>query len=632
VVEKNAQDSKLFDTFIQDSSAIIGNLNKILIELETGPEREELVHDAFREIHSLKSEAAYLHLDEIAKNAHDFESKLSAVREGKTPLTPDLINTFFSTIDTLQTALQGILKKAAHHGDEGKNREDGARAGDEKEALPSAGVPAVPAENGGEQLLFSEFEKALLQEARLRGERFYRVVCELEENIPMKFPRVFLLINNLELLVNVIMINPQPENLDEDETELTIYFTTAIEEKKIYDALNVDEVRRVQIAALDYGTYLITQVEEDITAQTGESVPEPSYLRIETAKIDDLVTAVGELQLRVGRLGKNPKQENEVAKVHELADELRRILRTIRLVPVKSESNRLRRFARDFSKTCGKQIQFSLIGGSIEVDRALLEMIVELLIHLIRNSIDHGIENPNDRTAAGKEETAHVVVAAVESETQLVFQIIDDGRGVDKDSLFTEEEDDSDLFSLLSRPGFTTSEQVTDYSGRGVGLDIVRKKVAGIEGAEARMISRFGEGSVVTLAFPGGFALNRLLLIKAGEKTVAVPKRGVGSIETIESDGYTSDDEGSLLYKGLPVFTLKGRLHFRNTLPDEPYALVMQHLNTKAYLLAEEVLFEKEVPETQFKLSDEVGPHLYRVSIGEVLQDFFYLHPAFIAQ
>jgi two-component system chemotaxis sensor kinase CheA len=605
VVEKNVQDSKLFDTFIQDSSAIIGNLNKILIELETGPERKELVHDAFREIHSLKSEAAYLHLDKIAKKAHDFESKLSAVRDGQTPLTPDLINTFFSNIDILQAELQTLLKKASYR--ESENRP-------------------------GEHILFSEFERALLREARLRGEKFYRVVCELEENIPMKFPRIFLLINNLELLVNVIKIIPQPEKLEEDETELTIYFTTSIEEKKIYDALNVDEVRRVQIAALDYGTYIITQVEEDIADGGRESVSEPSYLRIETAKIDDLVTAIGELQLRIGKLGKQLKHEKEVVKVHELTAELRRILRTIRLVPVKSESNRLRRFARDFSKTCGKKIQFSLIGGSIEVDRALLEMIVELLVHLIRNSIDHGIESPTERAAAGKEETGHVVVAAVQTETQLVFQVIDDGKGVDKDTILTEEDESSDLFSVLSRPGFSTSEQVTDYSGRGVGLDIVRKKVTGIEGAEARMCSRSGEGSVVTLVFPGGFALNRLLLVRTGDKTVSVPKRGVASIETIEKNSYTSDDEGGLLYKGLPVFTLRGRLHFRNTLPDEPYALVLQHLNTKANLLVDEVLFEKEIPESQFKLNDEVGPHLYKVTVGEVLQDFLYLHPELVAQ
>ncbi len=605
MVEKNVQDSKLFDTFIQDSSAIIGNLNKILIELEAEPGREELIHDAFREIHSLKSEAAYLHLDEIAKKAHDFESQLSAVRDGKTSLTPDLINTFFSNIDTLQAGLQALLKKTPYQKDENRP---------------------------GEHLLFSEFEKALLCEARLRGERFYRVVCELEENIPMKFPRIFLLINNLELLVNVIKIIPQPEKLEEDETELTIYFTTSTEEKKIYDALNVDEVRRVQIAALDYGTYIITQVEEDIAVGARETVPEPSYLRIETAKIDDLVTAIGELQLRIEKLSGQLKQEKEVAKVHELTAELRRILRTIRLVPVKSELNRLRRFARDFSKTCEKKIQFSLIGGSIEVDRALLEMIVELLIHLIRNSIDHGVESPEERETSGKAETGCVVVAAVQTEAQLVFQVIDDGRGVDKDAIHRDEDESSDLFSILSRPGFSTSEQVTDYSGRGVGLDIVRKKVTGIEGAEARMVSRSGEGSVVTLVFPGGFALNRLLLVRTGDKTVAVPKRGVASIETIENEHYTSDDEGGLLYNGLPVFTLRGRLHFRNTLPNEPYALVVQHLNVKANLLVDEVLFEKEIPESQFKLNDEVEQHLYRVSVGEVLQDFLYLHPELVAQ
>ncbi len=625
VVIENSREKHLQETFLEDSGTVVNRINKNLLQLEKNPRDIELIHNTFREIHSLKSEASYLRLNDLTQEAHRFETVLGDIRDGKKRINEEILNRLFSQLNNIQEKVKSasnlVTRKITGNNEttpfESAEEQGETTPMEEREmAVPKKGIP-----------LFTDFEKELLQEASERGEKLYRCVCELEEDTSMKFPRVYLLINNLELIVNVVKIVPDIEEVESAGNILEIYYTSSMSDEKVNEALNVDEVKRIQIASLDFDSSIVKTIETETHPETPiDEKGESAYLHVETGKIEDISGYVHELQLRINNL-KGPGQESsDLENMRRLAGNLDRVLKTIRLVPLKTEFTRMYRLVRDTANRFQKKVDFFDCGGDIEVDRTVVDLLSEILLHLVRNALDHGIEGPQKRVAQGKPETGTVFVAAHSEDRRLIIQVLDDGQGVAIGKELSSEE----LLQEITRPGFSTKEEKTDSSGMGVGLDIVNKKITRIEGAALRMITRSGEGTVFTIEMPDNYAVTTLLLARCGDITVGIPKKNIESTTLIDPSLFRKDNKGGLTYQGHPVFTVDGRVCMSDKQSEENFALFLSYMDSSAYLLVDEVLFEKKIQDSQLKIDIEFKPHIHSSYIGNEKVDFFYLNPDLI--
>ncbi|MEW5814193.1 MAG: ATP-binding protein [Spirochaetota bacterium] len=639
-------DSRLNAAFLEDGATIVASLNKILLELEKNPESPDLINRVFRNIHSLKSEAAYLHYDELKNISHEIETCLEDIRNGRRTVDKPMIDDLFRGVDSIQKILDKISKTF----EPSVFRMDDAAAETISTTESTANQAAIhtPAEKSAADFPpINDFEKKLLEEARERGEKFYRMICTIDETSPMKYPRVYLLINNLEVLVNVIRTIPPLDTVDEALfSEVTVYFTSALCEKDILSAVNIDEITRIQLASLDYDTFLLKEVVRDTSApDTGEKAA-GSFVRIEAGKLDNLMSFIDELQFRLIRLSKEVSSAGidknltiNLKSLSDLAEGLEGLLRDVRLVPLEREFGKLYRFVRDLAQKLDKKIEFSTKGGEIEIDRKVLDLLSDPLVHLVRNAVDHGIETSLEREQQGKPQTGRIFVSAMKNNEKLVLQIMDDGRGISRNEILLhakklsipiQNEESADILALITSPGFSTKQTPDDLSGRGVGLDLVYQKIKQDLAGELRMNSREREGTVFTISIPAGFSLLRLMLVRCGNLTVAIPKRNILKALTLKTDFFHHDETGLLWYENYPVFTVHGKVFTKGSLPREEYALIINHLGTKACLLVDEFLFEKDIPENLLTLDTELSPHVYNISLGKRKLDFNYLSPSVI--
>jgi chemotaxis protein histidine kinase CheA len=279
-----------------------------------------------------------------------------------------------------------------------------------------------------------------------------------------------------------------------------------------------------------------------------------------------------------------------------------------------------------------------LSGGEIEVNREVSEIISEILHHLVRNAVDHGIEKREKRIEKGKPETGIIVVSAVNRGRTLVVQVIDDGRGIDIEKIRKAAEQHGTagvtitkerMLGFLSEPGFSTKGEITDTSGRGVGLDIVSKKIHHIEGSSFRMVTAVGEGSVFTIEIPKGLRITDVVLVLCGGMTLAVPKKRIVSSLPVDKTKFRTGKNEELFYDEYPVFSHKGRVFASEQPQKEEYALILKQADKMYCLLADDVLFEKEIPESQMSFGNEISTGVYTVTINNNKTDFYYFDPVF---
>lgn len=612
---------ELIAKFQEDSSSIFRNMNRILVTLERVPDNIDLIHDAFREVHSLKSEAAYLQFDVIAQRAHMLESELDSIRKKEKIVDSRLIGEFFKKVDELQMLAENVTPPVV------KKKPDDNRAADIDEAA------------GGE--VFDSFENRLLDEARDRGELFYRIHCEIDRQSPMKIPRLFLLISNLELEANVIKVDPTPDRMAEDDHEITIFLTSALGEHELNNLLNVDEIERTSITVLRYDSRDIELPKKSPPLLSDVSTEkEPSLIRVETNRIDDLVSHVDELQHKIFNLERTGRMEKDIEEIKTLISNLESILRTVRNVPVKQSFRGLDRFVRDLCMDTGKTVELMTIAGEMHVDREVSEMITEVLVHLVRNAVDHGIEEAEHRAGSNKPEKGCILVHAAQRIQSVVLQVIDDGRGIDPTVIHEKvnsrsqetgwtDTNNRNLIDVLSEPGFSTKGEITATSGRGVGLDIVNKKIKKVEGASFRLVTRPGQGSVFTIEMPKDIRMMEVVLVFAHKRTLAIPKKRIIDSAPLDRTQVHTGRNGELYYRGYPVYSDKGRVFSKEPAPEEQYVLFLQAADKQYCLFVDDILFEKEIPESQFYLGKEISPDVYSVYIKNRQADFYFFDPTF---
>jgi two-component system chemotaxis sensor kinase CheA len=554
-----------------EATDLLAQLESSLLELEASPEDAECVGQVFRQMHTIKGSGAMFGFDRIATFTHVIETTFDLVRSGKLKVSPELITTTLRARDHIKSLLEAEF---------GGPTPDLAieqvllgcyqRWAGLEAPLAAAKVETGPA--GGELATFRIHFRPPA-DAFLRGINLVLLLNALREmgactvvGQTRELPELGSLNpEHCYLYWDIELRTRESENtirdtfiFVEDDSELTIERLAEQEPNRGPDVVQVAvesptpmAERPVEANLAHPGGAPAASAEQErvkqITAERAKA-QESATIRVAAEKLDSLVNTVGEMVTAQARLSQlaaaagDPELDFAVEELERLTGRLRDDTMSIRMLPIGATFSRFRRLVRDLCRDLGKEIELVTEGGETELDKTVIEQLNDPLVHIIRNSIDHGIESPEVRRAAGKPARATVRLSAVHSGTHVLVRITDDGAGLDRARILAKaverglvpggvELPDSEVFSLIFRPGFSTAAAVTEISGRGVGLDVVQRSIQALRGSvDVRSVP--GQGTTFTLKLPLTMAIIEGLLVEVGEQQYVMPMCNV--VECVE--------------------------------------------------------------------------------------------------
>lgn len=551
-----------------------------LVELEKSPNDVAIIQEVFRVMHTVKGGAATLGLREAVDVSHGMENILDKIRSGERVLTSDLMDVLFQAVDWLKEWKSALSEKR----ETPPNKDLVEKI---RKAASEGAAPVSPADSAGavsrQSTEMPDAALKKLEAAVKEGKTVYELTARFRPDTPLLSVRCFQILTLVEEVSEVIASLPSMEDIENDKAaDILIVYISAEdggEEAKGIALANQDvvEATLVKHQAVKKSEAGKPAQVQDVPAikrsELGKTV------RVDVGLLDFLMNMVGELVIdrtRLSQIATQLMREGETAgagsELSSLASHLQRTstelqegIMQARLLPVKSIFSKFPRMMRDLSQRCGKQIDFEMVGESTELDRTVLEAIDDPLIHILRNSVDHGIETPDVRAAAGKSPKGRVALSAQHEENQVVVRVEDDGAGIDAEKvrrsairkgMLTEEAaqklTEKEALELIFMPGFSTAEKATEVSGRGVGMDVVRANLEKVNG-QIEVKTKLGHGTLVTLKLPLTLAIMRALLVKCREAVYAIPTSSVEEVLAMDSMAV-----GSI--QGKPAMNVRGRV------------------------------------------------------------------------
>ncbi|MBJ6122356.1 chemotaxis protein CheA [Sphingomonas mollis] len=515
--------------FRVEAGELLDQVEQDLLDLGHRLTDAALVDAVFRSLHTLKGSGAMFGFDALAAFTHHCETAFDRVRKGLAPATAELVAVILSAQDHMRALVDGDAPRA--DGDAILARLEAAIA--DGADLP-VGAPVV-AGGGGWRLSF-----ALPVDAMANGTNPLMLLDELRELGPCT------IVARTDTIPPLDDLTPTDCHIGWDVTFAGAVTREAIEDVFIFVMDDMEMTLAPLDAAADEVTPdvdlpPVTDVARadpvSVAAKAGESV------RVPAERLDTLMDRVGELVIAQSRLSQLAGQDGGLAlrsvseEIERLAGELRDTMMVLRMVPVATLFGRFRRLVHDLARDTGKAIELVTEGETTEVDKTVVERLFDPLVHLIRNSCDHGLETADQRLAAGKPEAGMVRLSAHQAGGEVVITIRDDGRGIDRTRVRAKAEangliepgavlGDQELLQLIFAPGFSTAAQVTNLSGRGVGMDVVKRTIESLRGT-IDVASIDGEGSTITLRIPLTLAIIEGLLVRVGEGRYVVPLASV---------------------------------------------------------------------------------------------------------
>ncbi|MGG1255958.1 chemotaxis protein CheA [Bacillus velezensis] len=592
--------NQYLDVFIDESKEHLQTCNEKLLLLEKDPADLQLVHDIFRAAHTLKGMSATMGYTDLAHLTHLMENVLDAIRNGEMPVTSDWLDVLFEALDHLEEMVQSIID-----GGDGKRdiSEVSAKldvnAVHETAASAETAEPPASIQQASTEWNYDEFEVTVIEEAEEQGFSRYEITVSLNESCMLKAVRVYMIFEKLNEAGEVAKTIPAAEVLETEDfgTDFQVCFLTKQPAEEIKELISgISEVENVEISA---GAPLKTaekpQAAEPVKeapVKKAEKQPKPQAkteeqpkhhsgsktIRVNIERLDSSMNLFEELVIDRGRLEQIAKEldHNELTETVErltrISGDLQSIILNMRMVPVETVFNRFPRMIRQLQKELNKKIELSIIGAETELDRTVIDEIGDPLVHLIRNSIDHGIESPEVRVNKGKPESGHVVLKAYHSGNHVFIEVEDDGAGLNRKkilekalerSVITERDaetlEDNEIYELIFAPGFSTADQISDISGRGVGLDVVKNKLESL-GGSVSVKSAEGQGSLFSIQLPLTLSIISVLLIKLEEETFAIPISSIIETAVIDKkDILQTHDREVIDFRGqiVPIVYLK---------------------------------------------------------------------------
>ncbi len=585
--------SQYLELFIDETKEHLQSLNEHILELEKDPENDDTINEIFRAAHTLKGMSGTMGYTRMQRLTHDLENVFSEIRNGNMKANEKLVDILFRGLDALESYLEVISSTGSEGTEDNEDiindlneviaEETGADGGApeepkkdesvaEKEAKP---VENNPAKNKYEQIPVSEYEIHAMENAKEDGQNVFGITVYLQESCILKAARAFLVFKTVEDKGELIKSIPDTEKIEDEEFDLDFSWILATRESKETIKqliMNVSEIAEVCIDDFKYtvATQNI-QPEKEEKKEEKPEVKEPAKkqppqaaakgkvasrsVRVDIDKLDVLMNLVSELIIAKNALvsvtsGDNGAELGSGQIFHENIEYLERVttnlhesVMKVRMVPIESVVNRFPRMIRDLNRKLNKKMELYMTGEDTELDRTVIDELGDPLMHLLRNSADHGLESNEERVRLGKPEVGSIFLDAYQDGNNVTIEVRDDGGGIDTEKVRrkalekgtitlqqAEAMTDKDYIDLLFQPSFSTADQISDVSGRGVGLDVVKTKIESLGGSiEAGTVK--GQGSTFRIQLPLTLAIIQALMVEVGTEKYAIP---LGNIDTIE--------------------------------------------------------------------------------------------------
>lgn len=579
--------NQYLEMFIDESKEHLQSCSELLLDLEKNPEDLTIVGEIFRSAHTLKGMSATMGYEDLADLTHKMENVLDAIRNEKIKVTPEILDVVFESVDHLEEMLEDIIG-----GGDGKrdvsstvNLLKKIEAGEAPVAEQSSNVQAVTnTVESPSKLAFDDFEKTILAQSLEQDYNAFEIEVTLREDCLLKAARVFMVFEILEKNGDVIKASPTVEKLEEEQFDQRFsvgYITKETAEDLQKMLMKVSEVDKVVVTSISSANVVvkdqaITPIQANETVQSNEEVAATTVqqqvavadakkpaekkttktgghhssktIRVNIERLDVLMNLFEELVIDRGRLLSIASEVNHgelsetVERMSRTMGDLQNIILTMRMVPVETVFNRFPKMVRQLSRDLNKKINLEIIGAETELDRTVIDEIGDPLVHLIRNSLDHGIESPEVRRSKGKPEDGTVQLRAYHSGNYVFIEIEDDGAGINREKVLnkalqkgivTQETarslTDKQINELILASGFSTADTISDVSGRGVGLDVVKTTIEAL-GGSISIESTENVGSIFSIQLPLTLSIISVMLVEIEKEIYAIPLSSI--IET----------------------------------------------------------------------------------------------------
>ncbi|RKM58935.1 chemotaxis protein CheA [Butyrivibrio sp. XB500-5] len=597
--------SQYLSVFLDEAKEHLQSLNDNIMTLEQDPENEDCINEIFRSAHSMKGMAGTMGYTRMQNLTHDMEDVFSDVRAGKIKIKSEMIDILLQCLD----AIQGYVDNITENQDEGTEEHQNiikalgdirnGTLGASGDAAPAASDSA-PAEEPAESsapgsdpasdyraIRLDSSARSTLEEAKNQGKKIYGITVHIMESCILKAARGFLVFKGLEDVGEIVVSEPNTQDIEDEKFDFSFSLILISDEskEKIEEIVkSVSEVEGCDVGEFDLNGAKGSDDKEEASSEASTAAaptagtPAPAAVntpapaaaaggakkpvgkpvvnrtvRVDIEKLDVLMNLVSELIIAKNSLisaanssgVSNGNVNEQIEYLESVTTNLHESVMKVRMVPIESVLQKFPRMIRDLNKTLGKKMELTMTGEDTEMDRTVVDEIGDPLMHLIRNSADHGIESAELRAERGKPEVGQIFLHAFQDGNSVVIEVGDDGNGIDAEAVKNKAIEkgvvsaeqaalltDKQCVELLFHPGFSTAKQVSEISGRGVGLDVVKSKVESLSG-EVSVKTKLGEGSTWVIRLPLTLAIIQALMVIIGEEKYAIPLDSIQSIEDV---------------------------------------------------------------------------------------------------
>ncbi len=625
--------SKYLDVFIEEAKENLQSLNDGLLKLGDG--QTSVIDEVFRSAHTLKGMAATMGFSEVAELTHAMENIFDLLRRGDKRYSESLGDVLFACLDGIELFINEV---GPDHLPNIKDYRDLIERLNSSSTPPSstsnATAPSLPLVSLPPLMEINEYEQSILEAARKRGFNAFYVIIRLRPDCLLKAARAFMVFQVLERAGEIVKSNP-PVNAIEDEQFDSSFELIVVSQQgrdEIAQALDtVSELEQVEVVAYS------VSVPKEARPAAGEPLEEgPSRMggngdmakklktgrtvRVDIGRLDGLMNLMSELVINKTRIselayGIAQGELNEATnQLNRIAGELQNLIMQVRMVPIEQVFNRFPRMVRDLARELDKEVNLVIEGEETELDRTVIDEIGEPILHLVRNAVDHGIEAPEVRVQRGKPALGTVRLSAFPHGHTVVIEVEDDGKGIDPESVarkavergFVSERelgfmDQQERLMFVFQPGFSTADKVSDVSGRGVGLDVVKTQVESL-GGTVELVTSLGQGSKFVISLPLTLAILQSLLVESGSERYAIPLSSIDQTFSLQDTGVkTVRGQEVTMYRGhvLPLIRLQRLLDVPKTSTrregGENYVVVLKRNDKMLGLVVDELVGHQEI-------------------------------------
>ncbi|SMC65633.1 chemotaxis protein CheA [Sporomusa malonica] len=649
--------SQYMGMFLEESREHLQTLNNCLLDLENDPGSLSVLDEIFRSAHTIKGMSATMGFTTIAELTHEMENVLDLLRKGTLQANDDITDILFKCVDTLEQLVENVASNADNPIDIKPLISKLVAIAKGEFFAASKTQMAQPVMNRSDEesnlieaIKLDETEINVVKAAKKQGIECYEVHVTLRTGCLLKSARAYMVMNALEELGEVIKSIPAVEELEKENFDHTfqVLILTGVDSEKIENTvLSISEVENATVVSSVTPDNKQRSLQNSISQSesleinkidkktAGDKPDKPTInehasvadkklksgqsVRVDIDKLDSLLNLVGELVINKTRL-------EQIGLTHRLAElvetieqmdrvttDLQAVVMKVRMVPVGQVFNRFPRMVRDLSRELNKEVNLIIQGEETELDRTVIDEIGDPLVHLLRNSIDHGVEQPAERQAKGKNPVGEIRLIARHEGNNVIIMVEDDGKGINADiikqkalekGLITQAEADkmepAEAVRLVFLPGFSTADVVTDVSGRGVGMDAVKTKIESL-GGMVDVETRINEGSKFKIRLPLTLAIIQALLVKVCEEIYAIPLGAIDStINITPEDIKTIQNQEVILLRGqiIPIVRLANVLNVPNTCThnqDELFVVIVHMGEHRAGIIVDTLIGQQEI-------------------------------------